>query len=718
MAGRVPVLLLDHRLGFLDYAVPEGLACAPGDVVEVPLGPRRVMGIAWDGPGDRALPEARLRPILRRLDLPPVGAALRQTIAWVADYYVASPGHVARMALPAAALGAPPREPRRFRVAEPLPSLRPAARRALADALLAHGGSRTLAQWRELTGASLARLGGLVAAGALVVADRADGTPVARRTVPTLSLPQQAAAAALLAAVREGGFHPFLLDGVTGSGKTEVYLEAIGAVIDRGGQALVLLPEIALTAPFLRRFEARFGFRPAVWHSSVTPAARRRAFAAIAGGAAPVVVGARSALFLPLPRLALIVVDEAHEAAFKQEEGVFYHGRDVAVVRARAEGVPVVLATATPGLETLENVARGRYRRLELPDRFGGARLPCVHLVDLVKTPPARGDWIAPPLAQAIEGALANGEQVLLFLNRRGYAPLTLCRACGARIACPNCTAWLVDHRLEQRLLCHHCGYAVPRPAACPACGAGESLVASGPGVERLAEEVARRWPGARVAIVTSDTVRTQAEAEALVGRVLAREVDLLIGTQLLAKGHDFPELTVVGVVDADLGLAGGDLRAGERTFQQVAQVAGRAGRARKPGTVFLQTHQPGAPIMQALARHDREAFLAAERAARAAAGMPPYGRLAALIVSAERAETAEAAARALAAQAPRADGLQVFGPVPAPLAVLRGRHRLRFLVRAPRGCRLQAHLRAWLGAVKLPSAARVVVDVDPQSFL
>jgi primosomal protein N' (replication factor Y) len=717
MAARVPVLLLDHRLGFLDYAAGEGGDWAPGDVVEVPLGPRRIPGIVWDRAPDATVPEARLRPIARALPVPPIGTALRRTIEWVADYYVANPGLVARMALPASAFGPAPRVPARYRAASPLPALA-ASRRALAERVAALGEARTLAAWAAETGASLARLRGLVAAGVLVetAAERPADTPLPAG--PALTPRQAAAAGALRAAVAAGGFQPFLLDGVTGSGKTEVYLEGVADAIAAGRQALVLLPEIALTAPWLQRFEARFGFRPVVWHSGVKPGDRARAFAAIAGGTARAIVGARSALFLPIPNLALIVVDEAHEAAFKQEEGVFYHGRDVAVVRAREEGVPVVLATATPGLETLENVARGRYARLELPDRFGGARLPRVHLVDLVRTPPARGQWIAPPLAQAIDGALARGEQALLFLNRRGYAPLTLCRACGERIQCPNCTAWLVDHRLERRLLCHHCGHGVPRPSACPACGAEDSLVACGPGVERLAEEVAKRWPDASAAIVTSDTVRTQAEAEALVTRVRAREIDLLIGTQMLAKGHDFPELTVVGVVDADLGLAGGDLRAGERSFQQVAQVAGRAGRAAKPGEVFLQTHQPMAPIMQALARHDREAFLVAERAARQAAGMPPFGRLAALIVSAEKADAAEAAANALAAAAPRGPGLEVYGPVPAPLAILRGRHRFRFLVHTHRGLRLQDHLRAWIGAVKLPSAARLVIDVDPQSFL
>ena len=720
MVAPVPVLLLDSPMGVLDYRRPEGLPLAAGDIVEVPLGPRRVAGVIWDGTSDSGVAEARLRPILRKLSVPPVPPAIRRLIAFVADYYVAPPGPVARMALPAAAFMGPPARAARYRLAADAVEPRAGPRRALVEQLSAQPDvSATLAEWAARSGATPARVRALVKAGHLVEAtetERARVPPLPPG--PALSSAQQQAADALRAAVREAGFQPFLLDGVTGSGKTEVYFEAVAEAVQRGRQALVLLPEIALTAPWLERFRARFGFDPLVWHSSVPLAERRTSFARIALGEAPVVVGARSALFLPMARPGLIVVDESHEPAFKQEDGVFYHARDVAVVRAREEGVPVVLASATPSLETVENVSRGLYRALSLPDRFGTARLPSVTLVDMRRTPPPRGAWLSPPLVDGIGKALDRGEQALLFLNRRGYAPLTLCRACGERIQCPHCTAWMVDHRLLGLLMCHHCGHQMARPMTCPACAAEDSLVACGPGVERLAEEVAKRWPAARTRIVTSDTVRTAADAEALQTAVAAREVDLLIGTQMLAKGHDFPDLTVVGVVDADLGLQGGDLRAGERTFQQVAQVAGRAGRAAKPGQVFLQTHQPEAPLMQALARHDRDGFLAAEREARRAAGMPPFGRLAALLVSAEDKAVASAAAAQLRDAAPRAAGIQLFGPAPAPLAVLRGRHRFRFLVQAGRQVRLQDWLRQWLAAVRLPSAVRVSVDVDPQSFL
>ncbi len=430
------------------------------------------------------------------------------------------------------------------------------------------------------------------------------------------------------------------------------------------------------------------------------------------------VVGARSALFLPMHAPGLIIVDEAHDSAFKQEESVPYHGRDVAVMRGRFEGIPVLLSTATPSLETQEQVARGTYEVLHLPDRHGGAKLPAITLIDLRRTPPPRGRWIAPPLADAVAARLATGEQSLLFLNRRGYAPLTLCRSCGNRIQCPNCTAWMVEHRLARRLQCHHCGHAMPTPKACPECSAEDSLVPCGPGVERLAEEVAATWPDARSAVVTSDTIRTRDDMAALVAKVADGALDLLIGTQMLAKGHDFPNLTLVGVIDADLGLEGGDLRAGERVFQQIVQVSGRAGRGAKPGTVMLQSWQPGARIMQALLKGDGAGFHAAEREARLAAGMPPFGRLAAIIVSATDGAMAADAARRLGRAAPPAGHISVMGPAPAPLAMLRGRHRHRLLVHATRAAPLQDYVRAWLAAVDLPSAVRVSVDVDPQSFL
>jgi primosomal protein N' (replication factor Y) len=719
---RCTVLILQHGLGALDYLLPEGTA--PGTLVEAPLGPRRVPGVVWDAGIFETKPvdDAKLRAAMP-LELPPLPHAMRKLIGWVADYYLSPPAAVLRMALPQAAFLPVPKGAAHYVLGE-VPESSNIKRRALLARLEgARGlGAAPLSVWAAAVEARPETMRGLVKAGVLLPAEVAGDAPPPPRPAlppgPALSDAQAAAAGALVAAVEADVFQTFLLDGVTGAGKTEVYLEAVAEAIAGEGQALVLLPEIALTEAWLARFHKRFGFVPVAWHSGLTPSARREAYRAITSGEAPVVVGARSALFLGMPNLRLIVVDEAHDQAFKQEESVPYHGRDVAVMRASFEGVPVVLATATPALETMEQVARGTYTALHLPDRHGGAQMPRIHLIDLTKTPPARGRWIAPPLAEAVAKRLAAKEQTLLFLNRRGYAPLTLCRACGERFQCPNCTAWLVEHRLARRLQCHHCGHNVPVPNACPSCGAADSLAPCGPGVERLAEEVAATWPEAKAIVATSDTIRTSADMAALVGAVAAGEVDILIGTQMLAKGHDFPNLTLVGVVDADLGLEGGDLRAAERSFQQIRQVAGRAGRAAKPGEVYLQTHQPRARVMQALLKNDAAAFHAAERESRLAAGMPPFGRLAAIVVSSLDGAATASAAKALAAAAPVAEGIEVWGPAPAPLAMLRGRHRHRLLVHARRTAPLQDYVRAWLARVAVPGTVRVAVDVDPQSFL
>lgn len=720
---RATVLLLQRQLGPLDYRLPPGTA--PGTIVEAPLGARRLIGVVWDEgvftPAD--VPETKLREATP-LDLPPLQAPLRRLVDFVADYYLASPASVLRMVLPQAALVAPPKGPAHF-ILGPIPESRHAGRKALLEKL-ANTPDRSaapLAEWAARTDSSPARLRPLVQQGVLLPADAPTDSPPPPRPAsagykPTLNAGQQLAADALVAAVRANRFQPFLLDGVTGAGKTEVYFEAVAEAIRADGQTLVLLPEISLTESWLQRFQARFGFAPTVWHSALTPAARRDAFHKIVSGQAEVIVGARSALFLGAPNIRLIIVDEAHDPALKQEEGVPYHGRDVAVMRGRFEHCPVVLATATPPLETLEQVARGTYITLHLPDRHGKAVLPNIHLIDLTKTPPPRGRWIAPPLVAAIDERLQRHEQSLLFLNRRGYAPLTLCRTCGERIQCPNCTAWLVEHRASNRLMCHHCGHVVPIPSACPSCGAEGSLAPCGPGVERLAEEVALLWPDKQLLLATSDSIRSPADMAELVAAVAERRVDILIGTQILAKGHDFPNLTLVGVIDADLGLEGGDLRAAERSFQQIRQVSGRAGRAEKPGDVYLQTWQPRSRVMQALRSGDSATFEATERENRLAAHMPPFGRLAAIVVSSVDGAKALAIAQQLGRAAPEANGIAVWGPAPAPLARLRSRYRFRLLVHATRTAPLQAWLRAWLAMVAVPASVRVQVDVDPQSFL
>jgi primosomal protein N' (replication factor Y) len=720
-AGRVPVLLPYPFAGPFDYRVPPGMEVAPGDLVLVPLNRRAEVGVVWDGPPDAAVGDNRLRPISARIDGPPMRPDLRRLVDWIAAYTLATPGEVLAMALRVNALR-PDAPLTGWRRADDPPEVRLTDPRRRVLAALEEG--------RVLAGPALARtadtsagvIRSMAEAGLLLPAPLPVRRPFERpdpdHPGPVLSADQLAAAGSLREAVRAHAFSVTLLDGVTGSGKTEVYFEAMAECLRAGRQALVLLPEIALSAQWLDRFARRFGVAPAAWHSDLPSRVRRTTWRAVAAGQADVVVGARSALFLPFPALGLVVVDEEHETAFKQEDGVIYHARDMAVVRARLCDAAAVLVSATPSLETVANVEAGRYRRVHLPDRHGGASMPRIALIDLRETPPDRGRFLAPKLVSAVHEAFARGEQAMLFLNRRGYAPLTLCRACGHRVQCPNCTAWLVEHRARRQLQCHHCGHSIDIPPACPVCGAEHSLTPVGPGVERITEEARALFPEARLLVMASDTLPGPHAAAEAARAIAAREVDLIIGTQIVAKGWHFPHLTLVGVVDADLGLAGGDLRAAERTVQLLHQVAGRAGRAEAPGEVLLQTFSPEHPVMQALLSGNLEAFMQREAAQRRPGNWPPYGRLAALIVSADTAEAADATARDLGRAAPQGDGIIVLGPAPAPLAILRGRHRRRLLLRTRRDIAVQGLLRAWLAAVPVPGRVRVDVDVDPVSFL
>ena len=573
----------------------------------------------------------------------------------------------------------------------------------------------------EAAGVSPGVIDGLVDAGTLLTEPLPDwhALPLDLSKQRARLSPEQANAAAELLANTSDGFVVSLLDGVTGSGKTEVYFEAIAAALARGKQALVLMPEIALTSQFIARCEQRFGARPAEWHSGVPAPQRGRVWRAVAEGKAKLVVGARSALFLPFPELGLIVVDEEHDQGYKQEDRVLYQARDMAVVRGRLGAFPVVLSSATPSIESLVNAEQGRYRHIRLATRYKAAGLPAIAAIDMRASPPERGKWLSPVLVDAVAETLQRGEQALLFLNRRGYAPVTLCRKCGFRFECPNCSAWLVEHRFRRRLECHHCGKFVPIPEKCPNCEAENSLVACGPGIERIAEEVAALFPDARRVLLSSDLTPNIAELRHTLREIEEREVDIVIGTQLVAKGHHFPGLALVGVVDGDLGLAQADPRAAERTFQLMQQVTGRAGREAIPGRGLIQTYMPDHPVVAALVSGDRDAFLAREIEERRDARMPPFGRLAALLVSAGSREAAEAYAREVARAAPAASKIEVLGPAEAPLAVIRGRHRFRLLVKAAREADLQAYLRLWLSQVpKAKGDLRLTVDIDPYSFL
>lgn len=724
---RVKVLLPLPLAGPLDYRLPDGLAePEAGALVEVPLSGRTVPGVVWDGSsceGGKRFAFKKLKPIEAILDLPPFTEDLRRFVDWVSAYTLASQGAVLRMCLSSPAALKPVPVKRHFRPSGNMDGVRMTATREAVMELMEDGELRTASEAAELAGVGEAVVRGLEKAGALeaieLSVDRPFQQPAIAEEGPVLSDEQTAAATAIRDKIWEGGFAPFLLDGVTGSGKTEVYFEGlVEALSEPDSQVLVLVPEIALTSQWLDRFEARFGVEPVVWHSEIGQAGRRRAWRAVANGEARVVVGARSALFLPFRKLAFITVDEEHDPSFKQEEGVLYHARDMAIVRAKLAECPIVLASATPSVETLVNADNGRFKTLKMRERHGGAKLPEMRAVDMRHDPPEPGTWLSPPLVTEIEKTLAAGEQVMLFLNRRGYAPLTLCRTCGHRIECPSCSAWLVEHRFRRELQCHHCGHAEEVPNECPQCQAEESLVACGPGVERMFEEVSVRFPEARVSVMTSDTMTSPSATAKMVAEIASGHLDIVVGTQIVTKGYHFPGLTLVGVVDADLGLRGGDLRAGERTYQQLVQVAGRAGRAEKPGRVLLQSYEPEHPVVEALLTGDGEAFLAAEKDARERHHMPPFGKLVAVILTgADMADTLRQG-QLLATSAPVEHGLDVAGPAPAPMARVRGKHRFRLLVHAKKNVKVQPVVREWITRAQKVPGVKIKVDIDPYSFM
>ncbi|WP_112873456.1 primosomal protein N' [Paracoccus endophyticus] len=719
-------VLTTEPVGLLDYlAPPDGIA--PGQVVLVPLGPRRVMGVVW-GPGTGDIDAARLRPVAQVIEAAPLGDAMREFLARAADYTLTPLPVMLRMALRAPDLDQPPAARRVVHRAGPPPDRMTPARAAVLRVTDDHGGAGFApAELAALAGVGTSVVKGLVAAGTLVETQAPRDAPYpaldpARPGKP-LAADQAAAADTLRARLRAGGYATTLLRGVTGSGKTEVYLEAVAETLAMGRQALVLLPEIALSAEFLDRVEARFGARPGEWHSGITRTERRRLWHMAGQGQVGLVVGARSALFLPFRDLGLIVVDEEHDGSYKQDETVYYNARDMAVLRAAVSGAQVVLASATPSVESWVNAAQGRYARLDLRARYGEAELPDMAAIDLRAEDMPHGRWISPTLARAVDDRLARGEQALLFLNRRGYAPITTCRACGHQVGCDDCDARMVEHRFQNRLICHQCGATKPVPTTCPACGVEGRMAAIGPGVERLGEEVAARFPAARAVVLSSDLFHSARALKDSIATIAGGGADIIIGTQIVAKGHNFPALTLVGVIDADLGLQGADLRAAERSFQLMRQVAGRAGRQAgdRPGLALLQTHQPDHPVIRAILSGRDEEFWDAEAEARRAAGMPPFARLAGIILSHPDQPVVEAYAADLARRAAplRAIGADLFGPAPAPIARVRGRYRVRMLVRAPRQAPVQAAIAEWLAAApRAPANLRLSVDIDPQGFL
>ena len=705
--------------GPYSYRVPAGMVVYRGSIVAVPLVGRLTLGVVWGAPKDNYA-HNRLKDIAQVYEVPPLSEELLRTVDWVSRYTLAAPGLVLRSVLRSTEALDPERPLMAFRATGFEPAKMTPARLRVMD-VLADGSAWTKTAIIGGSGVSASVIEGLEKAGALerieIPAPPIVEPPDPEAAVPVLSA-EQAQAMARIREIDVAGFGVALLDGVTGGGKTEVFFEAVADTLRAGRQGLILLPEIALTHTFIERFTRRFGTRPAEWHSDMTPAQRARVWRGVLSGDVRVVLGARSALFLPFRELGIIVLDEEHDGAFKQYEGVNYHARDMAVVRAKFADARVVLSSATPSVESRNNANLGRYTHVLLQSRFAEAAMPDITALDMREEPPEKGQWIAPRLAREVFATLDRGEQALLFLNRRGYAPLTLCNACGHQYQCPDCSAWLVEHRFRGVLMCHHCGHEQRVPKACGACGAVDSLVAVGPGIERVAEEAEARFPGARKVILSSD-MGSNAQIRDRFAEIEKGEYDLIIGTQLVAKGHHFEKLTLVGVIDADLGLAHGDPRAAERTFQILTQVTGRAGRASKAGRAFLQTYHPTHPVMEAMVKGDREAFYRYELASREAGGLPPFGRLAALIVSANEHDPAFAYAKSILAAAPMADGLKLFGPADAPVAMVRGRHRVRLLAQSGKDFDLSGYVRFWLEqAPKATGNLRVQVDIDPQSFM
>ncbi len=706
----------------LDYKAPEG-GCFLGAFVEVPLGPRKVLGVVW-GPGQGGFDLAKARSVIRVLDVAPMREEMRLFLGKVADYTLTPMPAMLRLATRAPGLGDPPSMRKIYRLDDREPDRMTDARTRVLEVLRDYGGlAFTLKELAEQAGVTSSVVKGLVKQGAVREEDSPRDLPYPHLDPDLpgkdLTEDQAAAVARLQAGQRTGDYGTTLLKGVTGSGKTEVYLEAVAEALRQGRQALVLLPEIALTAEFLSRVEARFGARPAEWHSGATMTERRRVWRMVGQGDAQLVVGARSALFLPFRNLGLVVVDEEHDTSYKQEDGVHYSARDMAVLRSAICGARVILASATPSLESWANAEAGKYERLDLTSRFGAAVLPEIKPLDMRAEQMQPGTWISPSLRQAVRQRIERGEQSLLFINRRGYAPVTLCRACGEQIACDHCDARMVEHRFLKRLMCHQCGETKPMPEECPSCGVEGKLAPVGPGIERLAEEAEATFPEAKIAMLSSDLFGSARALKAKIEEIAEGDADIVIGTQLVAKGHNFPKLTLVGVIDADLSLHGADLRAAERTFQLMRQVAGRAGRADKPGQALLQTFQPEHPVIRAILSGDEEGFWKAEAAGRQAAGVPPYGRMAGIVLSGPEVGPVFDIGNAMARNdAPlRQIGAQVFGPAPAPIARIRGRHRVRLLVKAPKGAPIQDAIARWITPLRLKGDIRLTVDIDPQSF-
>ena len=702
-----------------------------GAFVRVTLMNRPYIGIVY-GTGTSNLPPEKIKNVAQvfpyKLDI-----ATLQWIQKMSDWTLMAPGAVLRLILNVPDAFNPPRSEQLYSYNSDIDTKMTTRRQMVADAFeLNDNEPMSAADIQNIARVGSAVVKSMIANGMLLptasrVKEHSWNYDYRDMANVELNAEQRAAANKIAQDITTGGFTVNVLDGITGSGKTQVYFDAVWRAYSMGKSVLLMMPEIALTTQFIKRFESRFGAAPIVWHSNLTAARRREIWRGVMTGDVRIVVGTRSALFLPWQNLGLIVVDEEHDSSYKQEDMGNYHGRDMALLRAKLGAFPVVLASATPSEETIHNIEIGRFNHLVLRARYGGAEMPTIETVDLREHRPdeyivnsdtldKRTGALSPVLCREIQAVLDKRQQAMLFINRRGFAPIVQCKKCGWVAMCPDCSVGMTYHKKLGKLLCHICGRTMTLPTKCPDCGNETSM--RGAGLEKIEEEVLARFPGARTALVSSDTMMTRGALERLVSKMECGEIDIVIGTQILAKGHHFPNLTLVGVIDADMGLFGTDFRAPEHTFQQLFQVAGRAGRGQIPGRVLLQTYQPAHPVLMAICADNRDEFLRTDMDARRTAKMPPFGQLIAIIIECKKENILKQFCDTLAHAKPNVNGVRILGPVMAQIYQARGLFRMRFLVAGDEKALLQPLVKTWLSRVKVPANIRLKTDVNPQSFM
>lgn len=643
------------NLAPLDYLVPSQIEVELGDLVIVPFRSQRILGLVWKLNHQSEFPIEKLRSIEKKIDaqLPELYLKL---IQWMSDYYLYSAGHILRMIIPTQIASYFIKE-KTYKATIPYPTL---------------------------------------------------------KYIEPKFNPEQIEAINKINQLISNKNHNIILDGVTGSGKTEVYLSVIN---NASGQTLIMLPEIALTTQIIDRITKRFGSPPYIWHSNITEKQRRETFLKIIDGSAKIIIGARSALFLPFKNLSMIIVDEEHEQSYKQEEGVTYQARDMAIMRATLGNIPIILASASPSLESIHNIALGKLNLVTLTGRYNDNSMPKIHIIDMKKEK-HKGYFIAPKLIEAVKNNLESKQQSLLFINRKGYSPVMICKACGHQKCCNSCSSSMVYHKSQKKLKCHQCGFVAAIPKTCSSCNAEETFIPCGPGVERLAEEVQELIPNARIIILTQESFQNQKQAEIILNSINNKEYDIIIGTQIIAKGHHFPSLTVVGVIDADSSMMGGDLRASERTYQLLQQVGGRAGREIENSQIFIQTFNPEHPLILALASYKRDQFIIEEMKTRQVMNMPPFGRLGAIILSSKQELKLIDFTKEFVKLAPISKQISVLGPAPALLYKIRGSFRYRILIKTKRNIDIQKFFNSWTDNLKIPSHIQIKIDIDPYYFL